>query len=89
MAIFARPAFSRISRSTFRSRLYLVCLLSLHFFSHWSSAWERGCSIKVKVLRLWKVPAFLNPNEFSSIEMVLMDEKRATLLLGSNHISSW
>ncbi|GAU50342.1 hypothetical protein TSUD_409270 [Trifolium subterraneum] len=27
------------------------------------------------VLRLWKVPAFLNPSEFSSIEMVLVDEK--------------
>ncbi|GAU48191.1 hypothetical protein TSUD_185280 [Trifolium subterraneum] len=45
--------------------------------------------IKVKVIRLWKVSAFLNPSEFNSIEMVLMDGKRATLLLGSNHISSW
>jgi hypothetical protein len=26
-------------------------------------------------VRLWKVPAFLNPSEYSSIEMVLIDEK--------------
>ncbi|PNY06911.1 replication factor A protein [Trifolium pratense] len=31
--------------------------------------------IKVRVLRLWKVSAFLNPSETSSIEMVLVDEK--------------
>jgi hypothetical protein len=31
--------------------------------------------IKVRVLRLWKVPAFLNPSEISSIEMILIDEK--------------
>jgi hypothetical protein len=29
----------------------------------------------VRVLRLWKVPAFLNPTETSSIEMVLVDKK--------------
>ncbi|KAK2397925.1 replication protein A 70 kDa DNA-binding subunit C [Trifolium repens] len=31
--------------------------------------------IRVRVVRLWKVPAFLNPSEYSSIEMVLIDEK--------------
>jgi hypothetical protein len=31
--------------------------------------------IKVTVLRLWKVPAFLNPIETSSTEMKLVDEK--------------
>ncbi|GAU39160.1 hypothetical protein TSUD_147820 [Trifolium subterraneum] len=31
--------------------------------------------IKVRVLRLWKVSAFLNPIETSSIEMILVDEK--------------
>jgi hypothetical protein len=31
--------------------------------------------IKVRVLRLWKVPVFLLPGETSSIEMVLVDEK--------------
>ncbi|XP_045810506.1 replication protein A 70 kDa DNA-binding subunit C-like [Trifolium pratense] len=32
-------------------------------------------TIKVRVLRLWKVPAFMNPNETSSLKMVLGDEK--------------
>jgi hypothetical protein len=31
--------------------------------------------INVRVLRLWKVPAFLNPSESTSIEMVLVDQK--------------
>jgi hypothetical protein len=31
--------------------------------------------IKVRVLRLWKIPSFLNPSEISSIEMVLIDDK--------------
>jgi hypothetical protein len=31
--------------------------------------------IQVRVLKLWKVPAFLNRSEISSIEMVLVDEK--------------
>jgi hypothetical protein len=31
--------------------------------------------IQVRVLKLWKVPAFLNPAETRSIEMVLVDEK--------------
>jgi hypothetical protein len=35
---------------------------------------ENVC-IKVRVLRLWKVPAFLNPSDSSSLEMVLVDEK--------------
>jgi hypothetical protein len=34
-------------------------------------------SIRVRVVRLWKVPAFLNPSEYSSLEMVLIDEKVA------------
>jgi hypothetical protein len=32
--------------------------------------------IKVMVLRLWKVPAFLNPMETSFVEMILIDEKK-------------
>ncbi|CAJ2647066.1 unnamed protein product [Trifolium pratense] len=32
-------------------------------------------AIKVRVLCLWKVPAFMNPMEFNSLEMVLCDEK--------------
>ncbi|KAK2449711.1 eukaryotic translation initiation factor 4E-1 [Trifolium repens] len=35
--------------------------------------------IKVRVLRLWKIPSFLNPSEISSIEMVLIDEKNLGL----------
>jgi hypothetical protein len=31
--------------------------------------------IRVRVLRLWKVPSFLNPLETNSVEMVLVDEK--------------
>jgi hypothetical protein len=31
--------------------------------------------IRVRVVRLWKVPAFLKPSEYSSLEMVLIDEK--------------
>jgi hypothetical protein len=31
--------------------------------------------IKVRVIRLWKIPSFLNPSEISSIEMVLIDDK--------------
>ncbi|KAK2391764.1 replication factor A protein [Trifolium repens] len=31
--------------------------------------------INVRVLRLWKVPTFLNPSENGSIEMVLVDDK--------------
>jgi hypothetical protein len=37
--------------------------------------------IQVRVLKLWKVPAFLNLAETSSIEMVLVDEKVIDWLL--------
>ncbi|KAK2383282.1 Transcription initiation factor IIF, beta subunit [Trifolium repens] len=42
--------------------------------------------IQVRVLKLWKVPAFPNLAETSSIEMVLVDEKvgRSMLPLGNN-----
>ncbi|GAU42929.1 hypothetical protein TSUD_283520 [Trifolium subterraneum] len=36
---------------------------------------KENVRIKVSVLRLWKVPAFLNLSEYSSIEMVLFGEK--------------
>ncbi|MCI01544.1 replication factor A protein [Trifolium medium] len=36
---------------------------------------KENALIKVRVLHLWKVPAFLNPCESSSIEMFLADEK--------------
>jgi len=31
--------------------------------------------IKVCVLRIWEVPAFLKPDEINSLEMVLIDQK--------------
>jgi hypothetical protein len=31
--------------------------------------------IKVRVIHLWKVPAFLKPSEYSSLEFVWVDEK--------------
>ncbi|GAU24722.1 hypothetical protein TSUD_355510 [Trifolium subterraneum] len=36
---------------------------------------KENLHIKVRVVRLWKVPSFLNPSEFTSVEMVLVDEK--------------
>ncbi|MCH79355.1 replication factor A protein [Trifolium medium] len=39
---------------------------------------ENVC-IKVRVLRFWRVPAFLNPSEASSVEMVLVDENGAKI----------
>ncbi|GAU27768.1 hypothetical protein TSUD_215790 [Trifolium subterraneum] len=35
--------------------------------------------IKVRVICMWKVPQFSNPSEFSSLEMVLMDEKHGKI----------
>ncbi|KAK2362598.1 replication protein A 70 kDa DNA-binding subunit C [Trifolium repens] len=35
---------------------------------------KENMRINVRVLRLWKVPTFLNPSENGSIEMVLVDE---------------
>ncbi|MCI20613.1 hypothetical protein A2U01_0041775, partial [Trifolium medium] len=47
---------------------------------------ENVC-IKVRVLRLWKVTAFLNSCESSSVEIVLVDEKLvATSLIGSGNV---
>jgi hypothetical protein len=36
---------------------------------------QGSARIKVRVLRLSKIPSFLNPSKISSIEMVLIDEK--------------
>jgi hypothetical protein len=40
-----------------------------------------NCCIRVRVVRLWKVPAFLNPSEYGSLEMVLIDEKVSIYLI--------
>jgi hypothetical protein len=36
---------------------------------------KENVSINGRVLRLWKVPTFLNPFETSTIEMVLVDQR--------------
>ncbi|KAK2386984.1 hypothetical protein QL285_060815 [Trifolium repens] len=36
---------------------------------------KENVRIRVRIVRIWKVHAFLNPSESSSIEMVLVDEK--------------
>jgi hypothetical protein len=36
---------------------------------------KENVSISGRVLRLWKVPTFLNPFETSTIEMVLVDQR--------------
>ncbi|WJX60744.1 hypothetical protein P8452_45916 [Trifolium repens] len=43
------------------------------------SCFQGSIRIKVRVLRLWKIPSFLNPSEISSIEMVLIDDKGAKI----------
>lgn len=37
--------------------------------------WREGWRFKVKILRMWEVPAFLNLDQPNSLEMVLIDEK--------------
>jgi hypothetical protein len=36
---------------------------------------KENASIKVRIVRTWKSPAFLNPSETNSLEMVLIDSK--------------
>jgi hypothetical protein len=36
---------------------------------------NENVNIRVKVLRLWRVPAFFNHSETNSVEMVLIDHK--------------
>jgi hypothetical protein len=48
---------------------------------------KENVRIKVKVIRLWKVPAFLNPCESSSLELVLIDEKVSDLYYVVSYIS--
>jgi hypothetical protein len=35
---------------------------------------KKNMQIKVRVIRLWKMPAYNNPSEFFSLEMVLCDK---------------
>jgi hypothetical protein len=36
---------------------------------------REGWRFKVRILRMWEVPSFLNPDQPNSLEMVLIDEK--------------
>jgi hypothetical protein len=36
---------------------------------------NENVNIRVKVLRLWRVPAFFNHSETNSVEIVLIDDK--------------
>jgi hypothetical protein len=48
---------------------------------------KENVSIKVRVIRLWKVPAFLNPCESSSLELALIDKKVSDLYFVVSYIS--
>jgi hypothetical protein len=41
--------------------------------------------VKVRVIRMWKVPAFLNPSNYSSLEMVLVDKKVRYVFFGRSY----
>ncbi|GAU48009.1 hypothetical protein TSUD_188800 [Trifolium subterraneum] len=51
-----------------------------------SDAAKYNLCIKVRVIRMWKVNVFGDPSDFSSLEMVLGDDKggKSMQLLGSN-----
>jgi hypothetical protein len=36
---------------------------------------KESASIRVRVVRMWKAPGFINPSETNSLEMVLIDAK--------------
>jgi hypothetical protein len=42
---------------------------------------REGWRLKVRVLRLWEVPIFLNPEQPNSIEMVLIDDKVVLIIV--------
>lgn len=42
---------------------------------------REGWRFKVRVLRVWEVPAFLNSEQPNSLEMVLIDEKVSKLFI--------
>ncbi|KAK2424455.1 replication factor A protein [Trifolium repens] len=48
---------------------------------------KEGIHIKVRVLRLWKVPTFLNPSETGLTEMILLDIREVKFMLPSE--SNW
>jgi hypothetical protein len=36
---------------------------------------KENIRIKVRVIRMWNVPTFLNPSETNTVELVFVDEK--------------
>ncbi|KAJ0879381.1 putative nucleic acid-binding protein [Helianthus annuus] len=40
---------------------------------------RRDYTVKVRVLRLWKQPMYNNPDQFYSIEMIVVDEEGTTM----------
>jgi hypothetical protein len=41
---------------------------------------KENVQIRVRIVRLWKVPFFVNPSESISLEMVLVDEKVISII---------
>jgi hypothetical protein len=41
---------------------------------------KENVRIRVQIVRLWKVPSFVNPSESISLEMVLVDEKVSIIM---------
>lgn len=54
---------------------YVIMENSFNSVSEIVPGLKDGWKIKVRILRLWEVPAFLKPNQANSIEMVLIDER--------------
>jgi hypothetical protein len=42
---------------------------------------KENVRIRVRIVRLWKVPSFVNPSQSISLEMVLVDEKVIIIIL--------
>jgi hypothetical protein len=45
------------------------------------SSGREGWLLKVRVMRLWEVPSFLNPEQPNSIEMVLIDNNVVLIII--------
>jgi hypothetical protein len=43
-------------------------------------AGKENVRIRVRIVRLWKVPSFVNPSDSISLEMVLVDEKVSIII---------
>jgi len=45
--------------------------------------------VKVRVVRLWEVPTFLNPDQANSLEIVLLDEMVCDDCYSAYHFTSF